>query len=89
LTHKKREGKHDLTDTELQKLQNLDVPDQIDWRQKGAVTPIKNQGQCGSCYTFGAIGAIEGQWFRKTNKLIAFSEEEVLDCGDDQCGGGI
>ncbi|KAI6191160.1 hypothetical protein M3Y97_00197900 [Aphelenchoides bicaudatus] len=89
LTHKKRQSaKHDLSGADLAKLENFNLPDSIDWRNKGAVTAIKNQGACGSCFTFGAIGAIEGQWFKKTNKLIAFSEEEVLDCGDDNCGGG-
>ncbi|CAI0429670.1 unnamed protein product [Linum tenue] len=69
------------------------VPTTMDWRKKGAVTPIKDQGQCGSCWAFSAVGAMEGITQLSTGKLISLSEQELVDCdtkGEDQgCGGGL
>ncbi|CAI0429469.1 unnamed protein product [Linum tenue] len=66
------------------------VPTAMDWRKKGAVTPIKDQGQCGSCWAFSAVGAMEGITQLSTGKLISLSEQELVDCdtkGEDQgCG---
>ncbi|KAG8371936.1 hypothetical protein BUALT_Bualt12G0014600 [Buddleja alternifolia] len=68
------------------------VPSSMDWRTKGAVTPIKDQGQCGSCWAFSAIGATEGINQISTGKLISLSEQEIVDCDvtsqDQGCGGG-
>ncbi|PHU05980.1 Senescence-specific cysteine protease SAG39 [Capsicum chinense] len=68
------------------------VPTTMDWRTKGAVTPIKDQGQCGSCWAFSAIAATEGITKLSTGKLISLSEQELVDCDrtrDDQgCEGG-
>jgi len=63
----------------------------IDWRQKNAVTPVKNQGSCGGCYTFSTTGSMEGAYAIKTGKLYDFSEQQLLDCsgnGNAGCSGG-
>jgi cathepsin L len=67
-----------------------DPPDTWDWRDKGAVNPIKDQAQCGSCWAFSAIGAQESQWFLVSGSLLSLSEQNLVDCvGTDYgCGGG-
>ncbi|KAG8385455.1 hypothetical protein BUALT_Bualt03G0047100 [Buddleja alternifolia] len=69
------------------------IPPSIDWRKKGAVTKIKDQGQCGCCWAFSAVAAMEGVNKLKTGKLISLSEQELVDCdstGEDEgCNGGL
>ncbi|KAK9221669.1 hypothetical protein WN944_010096 [Citrus x changshan-huyou] len=69
------------------------VPSTMDWRKKGAVTPVKDQGQCGCCWAFSAVAAIEGINQLTTGKLASLSEQELVDCdvkGEDEgCNGGL
>lgn len=80
------------TQTNFDHINNKELPDHVDWRIKGIVTPVKDQGHCGSCWAFATVAALEGQQALATKKLISLSEQNLVDCskseGNHGCGGG-
>ncbi|XP_070768612.1 cathepsin K [Enoplosus armatus] len=66
------------------------LPKSVDYRKKGLVTPVKNQGSCGSCWAFSSAGALEGQLAKTTGQLLDLSPQNLVDCvtENDGCGGG-
>ncbi|CAN1315762.1 Cysteine protease XCP1 [Linum perenne] len=71
---------------------NNNIPKSVDWRKKGAVTPVKNQGSCGSCWAFSTVAAVEGINQIVTGNLTSLSEQELIDCDtgfNSGCNGGL
>ncbi|XP_068651730.1 cysteine protease XCP1-like [Aristolochia californica] len=70
----------------------MDLPKSVDWRKKGAVARVKNQGQCGSCWAFSTVAAVEGINKIVTGNLTTLSEQELIDCDkpfNSGCNGGL
>lgn len=76
---------------------NNEAADEIDWVAKGAVTRVKDQGHCGSCWAFSTTGAVEGHDFITNGKLNELAEQQLVDCnrgilpfiGNQGCNGGM
>jgi len=98
----KRLGHRAPTDAELKRIPHLpthkrtlleslaNAPASKDWRKNGKVTPVKNQGQCGSCWTFSTTGNVESAWMIAGHKELVLSEQQIVDCDtqDNGCHGG-
>lgn len=86
-----RLGSYILSDKSKASVYHFDpsiaIPDSIDWVELGAVTSVKDQGECGSCWTFSTVGALEGAYQIKYKDLVEFSEQQLVDCDNWRHGG--
>jgi C1A family cysteine protease len=85
---KNRHNTYNIYDFEVSAL-----PESVNWTAVGAVSPVKNQGQCGSCWAFSTTGSTESAWFIAKNQSVSLSEQQLVDCasaeGNQGCNGGL
>lgn len=93
LGYRPRDNSYLRSLNEYQIPEGQQLADSIDWVQKGAVTAVKDQGQCGSCWAFSTTGSVEGAYQIKTGNLNSLSEQQLVDCagsaGNQGCNGGL
>jgi len=74
-------------------LESTALPQSVNWTAEGVVTPVKNQGQCGSCWAFSTTGSTESAWSISKNESVSLSEQQLVDCsnaeGNQGCNGGL
>ena len=68
-------------------LDSVELAESVNWVESGGVTPVKDQGQCGSCWSFSTTGALEGAYYNKYGNLLSFSEQQLVSCDNFKHGG--
>ncbi|XP_056256223.1 cathepsin S, ortholog 1 isoform X2 [Seriola aureovittata] len=88
----KLEEPANFTNGTFKEVSGLSMPQDVDWRKNGLVSPVQNQGLCGSCWAFSSLGALEGQMKKRTGVLVPLSPQNLVDCstsdGNHGCKGG-
>ena len=93
LSHPQADCSATTSETLLEMLEGHKEPKSQDWREKGIVSPVKNQGHCGSCWTFSTTGALEAAYALEFGSILSLSEQQLVDCAqafdNHGCSGGL